>query len=58
MKQAASNEYSISKIDSLGTRGFESLNSLVKHDTSPQEVDSQFLSRKLISIYHVNSESN
>lgn len=53
MKQAASNEYSISKIDTLGTRGFESLNSLSRPVSTSQEIDSNFLYRKPILIYKI-----
>jgi hypothetical protein len=51
VKQSKGNEYSISQINTLGTRGYGSINSMVKNPN--QEYNSNFLMRKSILVYEI-----
>jgi cobalamin biosynthesis protein CbiD len=51
VKKSKSNEYSISQINTIGTRGYESINSVVKNQI--QEYNSNFLMRKSILVDNI-----
>jgi hypothetical protein len=53
VKKSKGNEYSISQINTLGTRGYESINSVVKNPNSNQEYNSNFLMRKHILVDNI-----